>query len=199
MQGRDKARKIAVIALMTATIEGGKLALSFIPNVEIVTLLCALYGYIFGWSGIISTYLFVVIESVIWGFNTWVVTYVIYWPMVAFIFMILGKYEIKNRAVITLCATLLTISFGVLSSLIDTGLLSGFFKDFGKRFSIIYIRGIVFYLVQTICNFALFLGAFRPLEQKINDICPEKLKCKKIRVKMLDGENCDGAAKSKTH
>ena len=178
MQGRDKARKIAVIALMTATIEGGKLALSFIPNVEIVTLLCALYGYIFGWSGIISTYLFVVIESVIWGFNTWVVTYVIYWPMVAFIFMILGKYEIKNRAVITLCATLLTISFGVLSSLIDTGLLSGFFKDFGKRFSIIYIRGIVFYLVQTICNFALFLGAFRPLEQKINDICTEKVKCK---------------------
>ena len=91
MQGRDKARKIAVIALMTATIEGGKLALSFIPNVEIVTLLCALYGYIFGWSGIISTYLFVVIESVIWGFNTWVVTYVIYWPMVAFIFILFFK------------------------------------------------------------------------------------------------------------
>ncbi|MDE7336725.1 MAG: hypothetical protein K2N32_01250 [Clostridia bacterium] len=197
MQSRDRAKKIALIALMTATIEGGKLALSFIPNVEIVTLLCALYGYTFGWSGIIATYLFSVIESLVWGFNTWVFTYFIYWPLVAFVFMTLGRYSVKNRAIITLTATLLTVFFGVLSSLVDTGLLSGFFKDFGKRFSIIYIRGIVFYIIQTVCNFALFLGAFRPLANKIDEICPAKFKIKKYNVKMLDSEVNSNEAKDK--
>ena len=118
---RDRAKKIAIIAMMSATLEGAKLALSFIPNVEIVTLLCALYGYVFGWSGIIAAYLFVAIESLIWGFNTWVITYLIYWPLVTFCFMLLGKYDIKNRLVITLTASVLTVFFGVLSSLIDTG------------------------------------------------------------------------------
>ena len=187
---RDRAKKIAIIAMMTATLEGAKLALSFIPNVEIVTLLCALYGYVFGLSGIISTYLFVAIESLIWGFNTWVITYLLYWPLVAFIFMWLGKCDIKNRLIITLTATLLTIFFGVLSSLIDTGLLSGFYDNFFKRFSIIYIRGIVFYIIQTVCNFALFLGLFRPLENKINEICPEKFKSKKLKARPSIAQRC---------
>ena len=182
---RNRAKKIAIIAMMTATIEGAKLALAFIPNVEIVTLLCALYGFVFGWSGIIASYLFVGIESLIWGFNTWVITYVIYWPLVTFCFMLLGKYDIKNRFVVTLTASVLTIFFGVLSSLIDTGLLSGFYEDFFKRFSIIYVRGIVFYLVQIICNFALFLGLFQPLERKLNEICPDKFKSKKIKARPL--------------
>lgn len=178
---RDNAKKIAIIAMMSATLEGAKLALSFIPNVEIVTLLCALYGFVFGWSGIIASYLFVAIESLIWGFNTWVITYLIYWPLVTFCFMLLGKYNIKSRIVTTATATVLTLFFGVLSSLIDTGLLSGFYENFFKRFSIIYVRGIVFYLIQTICNFAIFLGMFQPLEKKISEICPDKFKSKKIK------------------
>ena len=63
---RDRALKLALIAIMAATLEGGKLALSFIPNVEIVTLLCAVYGYVFGFYGIIATYIFVGIETLIW-------------------------------------------------------------------------------------------------------------------------------------
>ena len=34
---------IAIISIMVATLEGGKMALSFLPNVEIVTLLIILY------------------------------------------------------------------------------------------------------------------------------------------------------------
>ena len=56
---RTRALKIALIAVMAATLEGGKLALAAIPNVEIVTLLCAVYGYVFGGAGIIATYVFV--------------------------------------------------------------------------------------------------------------------------------------------
>ena len=161
---------------MAATLEGGKLALSFVPNVEIVTLLCAIYGYVFGFCGVIATYIFVALECLIWGVNTWVITYLIHWGVVAFTFMMLGKFNVKNRIVTTACAVILTFLFGVLSSLVDTGLFTGFFQDFFKRFSIIYVRGIAFYAVQIVCNLFLFSIVFTPLVKKIDKICPDKFK-----------------------
>ena len=173
---RDRALKLALIAIMAATLEGGKLALSFIPNVEIVTLLCAVYGYVFGFYGIIATYIFVGLETLIWGVNTWVITYLIHWGVIAFVFMLFGKFKIKNRFVITATATLLTVSFGVLSSLVDTGLLTGFYDNFWQRFAILYTRGAIFYLVEIICNFLLFLIVFKPLVKRIDMILPDKFK-----------------------
>ena len=171
---RKRARKIALIAMMTATLEVGKLALSFIPNVEVVTLLCAVYGFVFGWAGIVATYLFVGIECLIWGLNTWVATYVLYWPLVTFCFMLLGKRNIKNRLIATLLAVALTAFFGVLSSLIDAGLLLGFHDGFWKRFAIIYARGVIFYVIQMVCNFVLFLGIFRPIVDRVSRLAKAK-------------------------
>ena len=177
---RNRAIKLALIAVMAATLEGGKLALASIPNVEIVTLLCAVYGYVFGLSGVVATYIFVALETLIWGANTWVVTYLIHWSAVAFTFVILSKIRFKNTIILTVCATLcaavLTTAFGVLSSLIDTGLLTGFFKDFWKRFAIIYTRGAVFYITQIVCNLILFTVAFAPLIKLLDRICPQRFK-----------------------
>lgn len=169
---RNRAKKIALIAMMTATLEGGKLVLASIPNVEIVTLLCAIYGFVFGYAGIVAAYLFVGVECLIWGFNTWGITYLLYWPLVTFCFVLLGRRNIKNRLVATLTATLLTVFFGVLSSLVDAGLLSGFQAGFFKRFALIYTKGVVFYLIQVVSNFALFLGLFRPLVDSISKFLP---------------------------
>ena len=170
---RDRAFKLALIAIMSATLEGGKLALSFIPNVEIVTLLCAVYGYVFGVYGIISTYIFVGLETLIWGVNTWVISYLIHWGCVAFVFMLFGKFAIKNRLIFTATAVIMTACFGVLTSLVDTGLLTGFFNDFWKRFAIIYTRGFVFYIVQIVCNLLLFLVVFKPLVKRLEKILPD--------------------------
>ncbi len=173
---RDRALKLALIAIMAATLEAGKLALAFIPNVEIVTLLCGVYGYVFGFYGIIATYIFVALETLIWGVNTWVITYLIHWGCVALVFMLLGKAKIKNRLILTATAVALTASFGVLSSLIDTGLLTGFWNNFWKRFAIIYTRGFAFYIVEIVCNLLLFLIVFRPLVNRLDKILPDKFK-----------------------
>ena len=82
-EGGLNARAIALVGIMAATLECGKLVLSFIPNVEVVTLLVALYGYVFGGLGIIAAAVFVCIEPLIWGFGSWFITYIIYWPLVA--------------------------------------------------------------------------------------------------------------------
>ncbi len=119
------AKTVAFVGVMAATLECGKLALSFLPNVEVVTLLCALYGYVFGWLGVAAAVVFVCVEPLIYGFGSWILTYIIYWPLVAFIFMLLSRRGVKNRLILTAVAVGLTVLFGVLSSVIDTAFFLG--------------------------------------------------------------------------
>ncbi len=155
-KGKNIAQRVALVGICAATLEVGKLALSFIPNVEIVTILTALYGYTFGVWGILSAVVFVCIEPLLWGFGTWMISYFIHWPLVALIFMIFGKCRIRSRIILTGAALLLTFFFGILTSLVDIGLFSGNFDRFFYRFGIYYMRGIVFYIIQIACNAVLF-------------------------------------------
>ena len=161
------AKAIALVGITAATVECGKLALSALPNVEIVTLLLALYGYVFGWYGVLSAVVFVSIEPLVYGFGTWLPAYFIHWPLVAIVFMLLGKIKLKNRWIITAVALALTFLFGVLTSLIDVGLLTGNFDRFFYRFGVMYARGIVFYAIQIACNAVLFPLCFNFLADKL--------------------------------
>ncbi|MBQ7386830.1 MAG: hypothetical protein IJW03_01550 [Clostridia bacterium] len=169
-------RAIALVGICAATIECGKLALAAIPNFEVVTLLTALYGYTFGWVGVLSAVVFVCIEPLIYGINTWVILYFIYWPLVAFVFMMLGHAKVKNRWILTGIAVALTVFFGVLSALIEVGLFSGSFDNFFYRFSVYYARGIVFYIIQIVTNAVLFPTLFPYLARKLEGLGNKLLK-----------------------
>lgn len=167
-RGMGVARKIALVGLMAASIECGKLALAALPNVEVVTLLVSIYGYCFGGLGVVASFVFVCIEPLIWGFNTWVATYFIYWPLLAVIFSLLGRGKVKNRWLITAVALVMTFLFGVLSSLVDVGLLSGAFDRFFYRFAVYYSRGVWFYLTQIAANAVIFPLLFPALSKKLS-------------------------------
>ena len=160
-----KTRDLVLIPLLAATLTVAKTALAVLPNIEIVTLLLALYGYTFKWRGVAAAYIFCLAEMFIWGVGTWVVAYFIHWPIVALVFMLLSKAGFKNRFVLSGFAVLLTVIFGVLTSFIDVGLLSLNFQNFFYRFSVYYLRGVSFYLTQIICNAVLFVLVF-PLLSK---------------------------------
>ncbi len=160
-----KTRNLVLIPLLAATLTVGKTALIFLPNIEIVTLLIALYGYTFKGRGVIAAYIFVIAEMLIWGVGTWVISYFLYWPLVAMVFMLLSKTGVKNRFLLAGAAVGLTIVFGVLTSFVDIGLFSLNFEKFFYRFSVYYFRGISFYLTQTICNAILFVLTFPILSE----------------------------------
>ena len=170
---RTAAKQVALVGIMAAAIECGKLALMAIPNVEVVSLLIGLFSYAFGWTGLLSAVVFVCIEPLIWGFGSWVISYFIYWPLLAFVFMTLGRLRVKNRLFLTGTAVVLTLFFGVLTSFVDIGIFSGYFDNLLYRFGIYYMRGIVFYALQVATNTVLFFFVF-PL------LCPrlEKIKNK---------------------
>ena len=164
------AKSLALVGISAATVECAKLVLASLPNVEVVTLLLALYGYCFGALGAVAAVVFVCIEPLIWGFGPWVITYVIYWPIIALVFWLLRKIKVKNRWIITAVAVLLTALFGVFSSLVDVGLFTGFFDKFFERFAVYYARGFVFYAVQIGCNAVLFPLLFPFLSEKLGKI-----------------------------
>ena len=166
------ARSIALVGIMAATLECGKLALSFLPNIEVVTILCALYGYVFGIYGVIGAAVFVCIEPLIYGFGSWIITYFIYWPLVAFVFMLLRKRGVKSRLLLTTVAVALTVGFGVFSSIVDAAFYLGINKNYLSNVVLYYVRGMVFYIVQIACNAVLFPTLFLFLSNKLEKIKP---------------------------
>ena len=161
------AKAVALVGIMAATVECAKLLLAALPNIEVVTLLLALYGYVFGFLGVVAAIVFVCIEPIIYGFGLWTVSYFLYWPFVALLFWIIKGTRIKNRFVFTAVALVMTAWFGVLTSLVDIGLFTGNFDNFWKRFCIYYLRGVPFYISQLACNAVLFLFAFKFLASKL--------------------------------
>ncbi len=156
---------------MAATVECGKLVLMALPNIEIVTILLALYGYVFGLSGVLAAVVFVAIEPLIWGFSSWVISYFLYWPLVPLVFMLISKLKLgfaKNRFFLAGVAVILTIWFGVLTTLVDTGLFSGLYENFLYRFSVMYVRGLPFYITQIVCNKVLFITLFPFLAKRLD-------------------------------
>lgn len=165
------ARTIVIIALMTACLTVVKQVLAFIPNVEGVSLLIAVFSATFGYLSIISSILFVVIECFIWGFNTWVIGYFIYWPLLSIVFCLLSKGKLNTLSA-TITIVVMTFLFGVITSLVEVGLFSGSYDDFFTRFFIYYGRGIVFYIVHIVSNaivFALLFDRLRNFAIKLNN------------------------------
>ena len=85
----------ALVGIMAATLEVVKLSLALLPNIEAVTLFSAIFGYCFGILGVIASVIFVFIEPMIYGFGTWFLSYLIYWPLLTLVFALLG---IRARA-----------------------------------------------------------------------------------------------------
>ena len=91
--GTFTARKIAYCAVMTALLTGAQMALGFVSGVEIVTLLLACFSACAGIiSGVITAVCFCLLRCFIWGFYpSAMVLYLIYYPLFALVFGVLGR------------------------------------------------------------------------------------------------------------
>lgn len=181
---------IVITAMFSALLVGGKQALVAIPNVEVVTILIALCAYVWG-PGVClpAVFVFIACDVAIYGVQTWVISYVIHWNVVAIAFWLLSKIKtgkVLTAVLATATATILTATFGVLTSFVDVciGYVGGegFFFDWhnvAQRFVAMYVAGIAFYVTHVVCNFSLFTVAFLPL-QKINQ---------KAKLRLFDHQN----------
>ncbi|MCF6465498.1 hypothetical protein [Clostridium sp. Cult2] len=152
-----KIRDIALIGILSATITAGKLALSFIPNVEIVTLLFIAYTVVFGYKKVLLvSVVFTTTEIFLYGFSTWLLVYYIIWPMLIIITELI-KRRIKSEYGYATIGAIFGYAFGIFFAFIES-----FF--YGVAYGWTYwIRGIPFDLIHGTSNFILILVLYKPV------------------------------------
>lgn len=106
------SKEIAYIAITSAALLGGQFAFSFVVGVEIVTLILACFSYQFGARrGMICAVAFSLLRCVIYGFYpTVILLYLIYYPMLALVFGLLGKRENLSSPLCAVTVNVLLLS-----------------------------------------------------------------------------------------
>lgn len=151
-------KKITRIALLSAILYVSKVALEFLPNVELVSLLTIIYTLVFGAEAILIVTVFNMFELIQWGFGSWWVSYLYVWPLLCLIVLALKKL-VKNEFVVW---SVISGCFGLI---------------FGSLFAIAYIpidpayalaywiSGLPWDVWHGVCNFVLMLILGKPLFQ----------------------------------
>lgn len=148
-------REIVMIALMVASIEVAKLTLSFLPNIELVSLFIVLFTLFLGPKVYYAIFTFVVIEGLLFGFGIWWFMYLYIWPLLATISLLLQKKESNLFWAIT--TGTFGLFFGALCSI-------PYFIIGGPQMALSYfISGIPFDIIHCISNFIITLILFNPL------------------------------------
>lgn len=188
----EYTKKIVLTAMFAATITGGKFALMALPNIEVVTLLIMLYTYTFGFlMGLGATLIFVVIETFLFSFNTWVISYLIHWPLVCILTGITKRLIDKNKVIVpALIACIITALFGLLTSLVDTLVFTT--PDlYLKMFVATYVRGILFFITHIVSNTLVVGLGFLPLSKVLTRLKNQFLfEDKEVKVPLEKPLNC---------
>lgn len=164
-RSRLAAEYVVKVAVMSALLTALKFALSFIPNVEVVTLLIMVYAAVFGAAYTLpAVVVFCAVEIAIYGVGSWVILYFIYWPMLAAVSCLLFAKR-RNIFLAVAVAVVMSALFGVLSACCDTlyvavGLYEG---DLAHYWLAYYVRGLYFDLVHVVSNFIVIAVLFKPL------------------------------------
>lgn len=156
-QVRISVYDIVIIGMMTAALESAKMALSFAPNVELVTLLIILFTLVIGKRVYYAIAAFVLVEGILYGFGIWWIMYVYMWPMLAFVTWILRKQ--KDRLCFALLSGVFGLGFGAMCS-IPYLFIGGIHTAFAW-----WVSGIPFDMIHGVSNFVLMLVLYKPLRR----------------------------------
>ncbi len=141
---------------MSAILVAAKFALSFIPNVEVITLLTIAFAYAFGLRSVVATFVFCTLDMLIYPISIDVIiAYYIYWNTLSFTVSLL-RQKIFSTAFYTALAVLFTLMFSILT----TATYSIFF---GVNFFSWYAAGLVYFAIHIASALVTLLIGFSPL------------------------------------
>ena len=146
---------LVLMALLTAILETSKIAMAAIPNVEPVTLLLIVYTLYFGWKTLWIVAVYILLETMIWGFNVWVFMYLYIWPFLVFLVMKVKRWD--STITFSILAAAFGLFFGALCAIVY--LFIG-----GPNLMISWwISGIPFDILHGISNFWMVFLLYRPV------------------------------------
>ena len=150
-------REICLFGILAALTFAAKYVMSWMPNIEPVSLMVMLFAVTFGWKALFPIYVYVLMEILFYGLGSWNFNYFYIWAILAFAALALrNMHDRLGWAILSGCFGLL---FGALCAPADR-FIDGFSYAVSK-----WVSGIPFDLLHCAGNFVIVLVAFKPLRQ----------------------------------
>ncbi len=153
-------RKLVALSLLAAVMVGLQVALAALPNIEAVSLLVMVYTVVLGSGVAYILAVFVVLEMLLWGVHTWVLSYLYVWAVLAALAWLLRRME--SRLGWALLSGAYGLSFGALCALVYLPV-GGW-----RMFAATWVAGIPFDLLHCAGNFGMALLLFKPCRRVLS-------------------------------
>lgn len=148
-------RDITLFGILAALTFGAKVAMSYLPNIEPVTLLLLVFGAVFGWRSLFIVYVYVLAEILFYGIGTWNINYLYIWVIPAALGW--GLRKMDHPLLWAVVSGAFGLLFGALCAPVDLAI-GGWGYALSK-----WISGIPFDAAHCAGNFVLALLLFIPL------------------------------------
>lgn len=155
-------RQIALFGMLAALTFGLKVAMSYLPNIEPVSLLVMLFAVVFGIKCLYPIYLYVLMEILVYGLGTWNLNYLYIWAILALAAYLLRG--MKHPLAWALLSGVFGLCFGLLCAPVDFLL-----GDVGYVLSKL-VTGIPFDIAHCAGNFVIALLLFVPLRKLLEKL-----------------------------
>ena len=155
------AKELAYMATFTALLIASQLVLSAIPGVELVTVLCVAYAYVFGFRrGMVVATVFSVLRQLVFGFFPVVlILYLVYFNLLTFLFGKLGERKKWKLFWVVLFACGCTLFFHVFDNIL-TPVWYGYTWEVTKKYVLVSAPVMI---SQTVCTAVSVSVLFLPL------------------------------------
>lgn len=180
-------RKIAVLditltGLMVAVIEVSKMALAFLPNIELTSFWLILFTLFFGRRIALVVPVFILIEGTVYGFGIWWVMYLYAWPLLVCLTWMFRRQE--SVWFWSIVSGAFGLSFGALCAVpyFFLGAGGGAGVAAGIRTALAWwVAGIPWDIVHCVGNFALMLVLYRPVRRVMEAV-------RRLTARSFDGD-----------
>ncbi len=148
-------RELALFSMLGALTFAAKYVMSFLPNIEPVSLMVMLFAVVFGRKCLYPTYLYVAMEMLFYGIGIWNINYLYIWVVLAAAAYLARKME--SAFGWALLSGTYGLLFGALCGIVDV-FIGGVPYAMAK-----WVSGIPFDILHCAGNFAIALLLFRPM------------------------------------
>ncbi|AHI53495.1 cobalamin adenosyltransferase [Spiroplasma sabaudiense Ar-1343] len=155
--------RLTIIPVYAAMVVGAKEALALVPNIELVTFLLSFAALVFPVLmvlGIITVFTFIEVFIYSYGVANWMLLYLVAWPMLVLIVLLLRKAIKWNWIIFVIINTLFGFAFGLIDATLN------FFVWFNFDFPVTvayYLRGITFDIIHGVGNCLISFILYKPV------------------------------------
>lgn len=149
--------ELTLFSILGALTFAAKYVMSFLPNIEPVSLMVMLFAVVFGKKWIYPASLYVAMEILFFGLGLWNINYLYIWAVPAVAARALK--DMKHPLGWALVSGVFGLCFGALCGIVDV-FIGGFGYAMAK-----WISGIPFDIMHCAGNFVMALLLFQPLRE----------------------------------